>query len=545
MTNREAIEVFFSRSVEKTFNDSILDDKNYVIPPGALDNYIATILSVPYGEYIDYLKERREDLKFTSQNISQFSSFSACEIDMCNALLWNGNQGLTFVEIGKLFPDYVKQHNTTAYNKFGENQVKTAAQLGLAFEYYDLWFLSCLGYIYPSIPDEKKDPILARMILRDPLYANIVISLTEGDVDLLKFMESELSPKTSARRYSNVVTIANIAIAECHREGISIGAIMETKKQIPTHITAEEYKIVAGKTILLDLPVNRKLFEDGFVVPSSKHDLWKKYFEITSSQPNALKYINLLVDKKPFKALLSCSIDADGNQMMQVYYEDTPVVSYLAESLHVSYDYLQLHTGNDVDIPSELSESIAVYAANRNDTIYIVTNTVAKQKEESEPTTIYQGVKDLDYYKGCFRDISISRDNKKVIIGKLCMILALAEYVRWLDETYDELSNHLPILGTWEGNYIRLFSQYHSAKRTSTLFSSPFFLLNDEPFWQVVKEDGTLFSASDGDHAMMTFLNIQESYSNVIVDQELLDFLIGRETSVELCDYVRNLLNKI
>lgn len=541
MTNREAIEVFFSRSVEKTFNDSILDDKNYVIPHGSLDTYLDTILSVPYSEYIDYLRNHKNELTFSSLNISQFSSFSACEIEMCNVLIWNGNPGLTNLEIGKLFPDYVQKHNDTAYLKFGENQIKTAAQLGLAFEYYGLWFLSCIGYVYPHISDERKARILARLILRDSFYANIVLSLTEGDVDLLTYMESELSPKTSARRYSNVVTIVKICIAECQREGIVIGAIKETKKLIPTNISAGEYKIVAGKTILFECQANKELFETGFIIPESKHDLWKRYLGVTSSQLDELRYINLIIDKKPFKALIGGSLDSNGKPVMQVYYEDTPAIAYLIETFNVSYSYIK----QSLEVPLDKSESITVYAANRNDTLYVSTNTVGKRIEESIMPTAYQNLKDLDYYKGCFRDIAVSRDNKKYTIGKLCMILALAEYVQWLDEYNDELSNKLPILGTWEGNFLKIFSQYFSAKRTSTLFSSPFLMMNEEPFWQIVKEDGKPYIVAYGERAIKSFSNIQETFDSVIIDNELLSFLKSKDTCSELCEYVQKLLKKL
>ena len=39
MTHQESIDYFFSYAVEKTYNDAILSDKNYVIPYGELEYY--------------------------------------------------------------------------------------------------------------------------------------------------------------------------------------------------------------------------------------------------------------------------------------------------------------------------------------------------------------------------------------------------------------------------------------------------------------------------------------------------------------------------
>ena len=75
MEKKEVIELFFSRTLEKMYDEYILDDKDYVVPKGALDHYINTILSVPYSEFINYIKENLHSLKINSKNITQCSNF--------------------------------------------------------------------------------------------------------------------------------------------------------------------------------------------------------------------------------------------------------------------------------------------------------------------------------------------------------------------------------------------------------------------------------------------------------------------------------------
>ena len=169
MKDSEYIELFFSRSYEKEVDKLIRDDKDFVIPYVQLQNYVNILVAIPYQAYISYICSHPLKEKIENKDITQSSSFSACEIEMCNALLSVDNPGLNYLEIGRLFPHYISHPNETAYRKYGENQIKTSAHLGLVYEYYKYWYLSCLGYIYPELSNDERLKLLARTILRTPL----------------------------------------------------------------------------------------------------------------------------------------------------------------------------------------------------------------------------------------------------------------------------------------------------------------------------------------------------------------------------------------
>ena len=539
MVNRDVIDLFFSRSLEKMYNEHILDDKNYVVPKGALDHYINTILSVPYSEFIDYIKEKLHSLKITSKNITQCSSFEACEIEMCNALLRDGNQGLNYAEVGELFPDFVNSDNKVSFQKFGENQIKTAQQLGLVFEYYDYWFLSCLGYVYPDLSDDIRHSLLARTLLRDALYAKITADLTKGDVCLLSYMNSISSSKTKERRYGNVAMLENICIQECIKENIAIGKIIDSRSKI-SKSKDSTINIIPGKTLLLRQQIDIPLLTEGITIPCTMHEIWAAYLNNPDLSCLGSSTINLIVDKKHFKATLSVASDLENQSLLQICYtENEPIAQYFRDVFKSSYELV----GDECKlICSDISlGEIVITAANRHDTLYITTEPIEKNNDLSEPS--YQGVKDVDYYKGCFRDISISGENSKTIIGKLCLLSSFIEYVKWLHESYGELTNRIPILASWEGFYIQLFTQYFDAKRKTTLFSSPFILLDNEPFWSNIYEEGVELP-TEGKHAMMTFINIQNTFSSVEIDNELLELLLSPNSSKILHDYILNLLEK-
>ena len=221
MDNREYIELFYSRSYEEDVNKKILDDKNYVVPRQQLYNYVKSLISIPYADFIKHIKENHKKPSPNDSGITQFSSFSSCEIEMCNALLWANNPGLQFLEIGQLFPEKVSSKKTAAYRKFGENQIKTATQLGLTFEYYDHWYLGCLGYLYPTLNDEEKQSLLARTITRNDFYSLLLINVIDHNIVISDYL-NHLSNTTQKRREGNVLMMIQICINECIRSGIKV-----------------------------------------------------------------------------------------------------------------------------------------------------------------------------------------------------------------------------------------------------------------------------------------------------------------------------------
>lgn len=172
MNDYDLIKFFFSQENEKMINDKILDDVDYIVPKDRILEYINKVIDIPYADFIAYLKENPNTREINSSHITQCSSFTACEASLCEVLLSENNPGLEYAEIGILLSSYVSSNTSGALRKYGENQIKTAYQLGLAFEYYNHWYLSCLGYVYLDLDNEKRLNILARTLLRDPCTPN-------------------------------------------------------------------------------------------------------------------------------------------------------------------------------------------------------------------------------------------------------------------------------------------------------------------------------------------------------------------------------------
>lgn len=215
--NREYITRFMTRSFEKSVDYYMLADKSYVIPKQKVHDYINRVLSIPYSEFIDYIKDNKGVIE--DDQLTQSSNFAACSSEMCDAMEVKGNLGMRFVDIGQLFPQYIKQRNETAFRKYGENQVKTSAQLGLTFEYYEYWYLTCVGYVYNELNLQQQKALLSRTILRIPLYQDIVLRLLKEKVFLTDYM-STMAPSTQGRRSGSIIRLLRFCLDECHNEGI-------------------------------------------------------------------------------------------------------------------------------------------------------------------------------------------------------------------------------------------------------------------------------------------------------------------------------------
>lgn len=255
MDSGELIELFYNRTYEKFVNKQILDDKNYIVPRQQLTNYVHELVNIPLIDFIDYFKHDEIDRKLEPSDITQFSSFPSCELEMCKALLWANNPGCQYVDIGRLFPDKHVSKSEASYSRFGEIHIKASTQLGLTFEYYNYWYLSCLGYIYPELEKNLSMQLLARTITRNRLYQQLLIDILDHEVNPDVYINT-LSNYNFRRCSRSVYYFLNICLDTCRKEGIKTHNLIRNYKS-PLEIIQDENPLVINKR------TNRYLIEIG------------------------------------------------------------------------------------------------------------------------------------------------------------------------------------------------------------------------------------------------------------------------------------------
>ena len=238
MDSGELIELFYNRTYEKFVNKQILDDKNYIVPRQQLINYVHELVNIPFLDYIDYIKQNENDRRLDPKDITQFSSFSSCEQEMCKALLWANNPGCKYIDIGRLFPNKLTRRSESAYWRYGEIHIKASTQLGLTFEYYNYWYLSCLGYIYPDLGKNLSMQLLARTITRNRLYQQLLIDILDHDVNPEVYIN--IFPNYNFKRCKkSVYYFLNICLDVCRKEGVKVHNLIK-RNEPPQEIIQDD-----------------------------------------------------------------------------------------------------------------------------------------------------------------------------------------------------------------------------------------------------------------------------------------------------------------
>lgn len=221
-----SIEDFFSMKFEIESTNLLLNNKLY-FSEDAVEDYIIQIQQYPLNEYIQYLIDHPINDEITSKDITQLSSIDDCTINMCKIVKAAGNPGMSLTELATaLHADENYKDNAVALTKYGENQVKTAAQLKLAVYQNDLWYLTAVGYVFCNLEDKVQKKFLAITLLRDPFYSKIILSLIKQDTNLRDFM-SILSESTQIRRCSSCMRVLTYFVNQCSKEGILLHNLMK------------------------------------------------------------------------------------------------------------------------------------------------------------------------------------------------------------------------------------------------------------------------------------------------------------------------------
>lgn len=211
--SNELLDSFFSRDldnkllVDKEFESDITQKQDMI-------NYIISICNIPFKDFIDYISKNRTHFKWNSSDITQNSNIDDCHRDLCKAIIEQGNLGFDYLSLGMFLLNDGIVRNDLAYRKYGENHVKSAQQLGLVFERKGLWYLTSFGLVFKEIEQGLQSNFMARILLRNPFYANIVSDASMHQIQISSYLES-LSESTRIRRIPSVRKMLNIIINAC------------------------------------------------------------------------------------------------------------------------------------------------------------------------------------------------------------------------------------------------------------------------------------------------------------------------------------------
>ena len=164
--------------------------------------YIRSIVNIPLEAFVEYIESIKPQPIY-SADVFQFSAFENATTNLCSKINCCENAGLNFLEIGKLLLNDGVMRKDMAFRKYGENHIKMAEVLGLAFKYERTYYLSPIGCVYEKLSEAEKDKLIIRLILRSKLISQLFSSALKGAVDMKVFLY-DLAESTYERRKSNI-----------------------------------------------------------------------------------------------------------------------------------------------------------------------------------------------------------------------------------------------------------------------------------------------------------------------------------------------------
>lgn len=207
------ISSFLSGEYEFYQNNDLVLGKQIDIAPKVID-YIKNICQIPFKDFVSYITNNVLPVAWTSSDITQNSNSDDCHVDLCRALMSKGNPGLDFNSLGECLLNDGIERNEGAYRKYGENHVKSAAQLGLTYENNGLWYLTDFGKVFCSIDRNLQYNLMARVLLKSPFYASIVSDASMHKINIAQYMD-DLSESTRKRRIPSVRKMVDIILYAC------------------------------------------------------------------------------------------------------------------------------------------------------------------------------------------------------------------------------------------------------------------------------------------------------------------------------------------
>lgn len=218
MDQPKILRSFFNKDFENK-QDDILKKQSSEFNKNEVLEYITKICSIPYKEFILYVKENPNNMVIRSSDLTQSSKLEACTTKLCDAFNRGSDKGLELKEVGLLLHNDEKERSDNTLGRYGLDQTKTGRQLGLTRCCNGKWYLTCIGKVFLLLDKNKQDSLLARIILRDPLYSRLIKDAQNKDIHICDYM-MDIGEETIKRRKSSIRNIVKIALSECSLEKI-------------------------------------------------------------------------------------------------------------------------------------------------------------------------------------------------------------------------------------------------------------------------------------------------------------------------------------
>lgn len=199
---------FFLRKTDADLSAAFLENHSS-FDYSTVEKYIADIIAIPFDQYLEFIKTDPISPCVLSSDVPQFSNIEAATKKICEVLHDNLGKGYKFEQIGELLQPE-KKNDIVANKKYGENHVKTAAELALCLNAGGRYYLSPIGALFGQLSDYQRDQLLSRLVLRNAfVYCTLHKVLNGSSIDIVDEI-SFLSESTVKRRKNNCLIFCRL-----------------------------------------------------------------------------------------------------------------------------------------------------------------------------------------------------------------------------------------------------------------------------------------------------------------------------------------------
>lgn len=176
---------------------------------------VRLLLKYKCKDLLDIIKEDASIYSIDKSDIPQFSDLNKAFYNVPYGLVYSGIDGVGYAQMGYILRE--DKRKEVADRKYGENQMKTAEQLGLCKIVKYKAYPTMLGRILVVLSENERQNLLPKLCLYIPFVQNYYLS--GEDEDYLNKQLGILSQSTCNRRRPNVNMLIQI-INKATKDGI-------------------------------------------------------------------------------------------------------------------------------------------------------------------------------------------------------------------------------------------------------------------------------------------------------------------------------------
>lgn len=203
---KELVRLFYNHTISlSSMSDSM--QLEILTESQVCDILLRILMDTDMKDIINIVSEGFVPFEVKVTDVCQFSSLADCYYKSIDLIIRSGIKGVSWEKLG--FMLRVKPRSVIADIKYGENQGKTATQMGLCYmDKHKLFWATSFGMQFNQLGQKDKEALLPKLCFYIPIVQNCICS--EDETTMLATYLELLSLKTQKRRKPNIKRLLNI-----------------------------------------------------------------------------------------------------------------------------------------------------------------------------------------------------------------------------------------------------------------------------------------------------------------------------------------------